>query len=210
MVPDKYIHEGDSIFGSNVRIGRARSRLASKGNGIMRKGVFYTASGEDRRRLDAIANDPSAQHKHVWRARIILEGANGCGTMEIISRTGKAKNTVYRWQRRCMEEGVDGLLYEATRPPGTPPVADWKVREVVELTLSPPDGEATHWTLRAMAKRVGLGFSTVRRIWQRYGLRPHRFRKFKVSNDPAYVDKVRAIHGLYVNPLVPSGGVIGG
>ena len=130
--------------------------------------------------------------------------------MEIISRTGKAKNTVYRWQRRFMEEGVDGLLYAATRPPGTPPVADWKVREVVELTLSPPDGEATHWTLRAMAKRVGLGFSTVRRIGQRYGLRPHRFRKFKVSKDPAYVDKVRAIHGLYVNPLVPSGGVIGG
>ena len=109
-----------------------------------------------------------------------------------------------------MEEGVDGLLYAATRPPGTPSVADWKVREVVELTLSPPDGEATHWTLRAMAKRVGLGFSTVRRIWQLYGLRPHRFWKFKVSNDPAYVDKVRAMHGLYVNPLVSSGGVIGG
>ena len=166
----------------------------------MRKGVFYTVSSADRRRLEAIASDPSAQHKHVWRARIILEGANGCGTMEITSRTGKAKNTVYRWQRRFMEEGVDGLLYEATRPPGTPPVADWKVREVVELTLSPPDGEATHWTLRAMGKRVGLGFSTVRRIWQRYGLRPHRFRKFKVSEDPAYVDKVRDIHGLYVNP----------
>ena len=115
--------------------------------------------------------------------------------MEIVSRTVKAKNCVYRWQQRFMKEGVDGLLYEATRPPGTPPVADWKVREVVELTLSPPDREAVHWTLRAMAKRVGLAVSTMLRIWQ-----PHRVRKFKLLKDPAFVDKVRDISGLYVNP----------
>ena len=99
-----------------------------------------------------------------------------------------------------MEEGVDGLLYDATRPPGTPPVAPWKVREVVELTKSPPDGKATPRTLRAMAARLGLAFSTVGKIWQDHGLVPHRFRESKVSNDPAFVDKLRDIAGLYVNP----------
>ena len=91
-----------------------------------------------------------------------------------------------------MEEGVDGLLYDATRPPGT--------LQVVELTKSPLDGEATHWTLQAMAARVGLALSTVCKIWQAHGLMPHRFREFKLSNDPAFVDKLRDIAGLYVNP----------
>ena len=115
-------------------------------------------------------------------------------------RTGKSKACVWRWQERYMEEGVDGLLHDAARPPGTPPVAPWKVREVVKLTKSPPYGEATHWTLRAMAARVGLAFSTVRKIWQEHGLVPHRFREFKFSNDPAFVDKLRDIAGLYVKP----------
>ena len=100
-------------------------------------------------------------------------------------RTGKSKTCVWYWQERYMEEGVDGLLYDATQPPGTPPVAPWKVREVVELTKSPADGEATHWTLRAIAARVGLAFSTARKIRQEHGLVPHRFREFKFSNDPA-------------------------
>ena len=69
------------------------------------------------------------------------------------------------------------------------------------MTKFPADGQATHWTLRAMAARVGLAFSTVRKIWQEHGLMPHRFREFKFSNDPAFVDKLRDIVGLYVNPL---------
>ena len=141
----------------------------------MRTGVSFTVGSEDRRRLEVIVVDRNTKQKHVWRARIILGSGDGYGTMEILRRTGKSKTCVWRWQQRCMEEGVDGLLYDATRPPGTPPVAPWKVREVVELTKSPPDGEATHWTLRAMAARVGLAFSTVRKIWQEHGLMPRRF-----------------------------------
>ena len=143
--------------------------------------------------------DRNAKQKHVWRA--ILESGDGCSAMEIMRQTGKSKTCVWRWQQRSMEEGVDGLLYDATRPAGTPPAAPWKMREVVELAKSPPYGETTHWTLRAMAARVGLAFSTVGKIWQDHGLVPHRFRELKVSNDPAFVDKLRDIAGLYVNPL---------
>ena len=166
----------------------------------MRTGVSFTVGPDDQRRLQAIVDDPSAKQKHIWRARIILESAQGHGTMEIMRRTGKSKNCVWRWQRRYMLEGVDGLLHDATRPPGRAKVADAKVREVIDLTNSPPDGEATHWTLRAMAKRVGLAFSTVRAIWQRHGLVPHRLRLFKLSTDPAFMDKLHDVVGLYSLP----------
>ena len=99
-----------------------------------------------------------------------------------------------------MEEGVDGLLRDKTRPPGIPPIADHRVREVVALTLAPPPHEATHWTLRAMASVVGVAASTVQTIWKAHGLVPHRFRQFKLSNDPQFVEKLHDIVGLYVSP----------
>ena len=83
-----------------------------------------------------------------------------------------------------MQEGVDGLLREKTRPPGTEKTADDKVAEVIRLTQEQPPHEATHWTLRAMGKAVGLAASTVRSIWKAHGLSPHRWRQFKLSNDP--------------------------
>ena len=99
-----------------------------------------------------------------------------------------------------MKEGVEGLLREKTRPPGTPKTTDAKTAEVIRLTQEPPPHEATHWTLRAMAKRVGLAASTVRGIWKAHGLSPHRWRQFKLSNDPAFAEKLHDVVGLYVSP----------
>jgi transposase len=99
-----------------------------------------------------------------------------------------------------MEEGVDGLLRDRTRPPGKPPLSDETVSALVALTLKPPPHEATHWTARAMAKAVGLAVSTVQKIWKTHGLAPHRWRQFKLSNDPAFVDKLHDVVGLYVSP----------
>ena len=105
--------------------------IASRGSLIMRTGVTFTVGSEERHRLEAIVADCNTKQKHVWRARIILKSGDGCGAMEIMRRTDKSKTCVYRWQERYMEEGVDGLLYDVTRPPGTPPVAPWRVREAV-------------------------------------------------------------------------------
>jgi len=99
-----------------------------------------------------------------------------------------------------MTEGVAGLLREKTRPPGIPKTPEDKVSEVIRLTQSDPPHEATHWTLRAMAKAVGLAASTVREIWKAHGLSPHRWRRFKLSNDPAFAEKLRDVIGLYVAP----------
>ena len=166
----------------------------------MRTGIDFTVSLSDLKRLEAIISAPSSPQKHVWRARIILLSADGIGTSAIMSATGKSKTCVWRWQARFMSEGVDGLLHEKTRPPGIPKTAADKTAEVIRLTQGPPPPDATHWTLRAMAKVAGLAASTVRDIWQAHGLAPHRWRQFKLSNDPAFAEKLRDVVGLYLAP----------
>ena len=99
-----------------------------------------------------------------------------------------------------MEQGVAGLLRDKTRPPGRAPVADDRAAAIVAMTLKPPPHEATHWTARAMAKAVGLAVSTVQNIWKAHGLAPHRWRAFKLSNDPAFAEKLHDVVGLYVAP----------
>jgi transposase len=166
----------------------------------MRSGISIIVSESDRQRLDAIVADRNAPQKHVWRARIVILSADGFGTNAIMAATGKAKTCVWRWQERFAAEGVDGLLRDKTRPPGKPSVETRRVEEIVRLTLEPPSHEATHWTLRAMAKAAGLAASTIQGIWKSHGLAPHRWRQFKLSRDPAFAEKLHDVVGLYVAP----------
>ena len=166
----------------------------------MRNGISITLGDTDRQRLETLVSDRNTPQKHVWRARIVLLSADGAGTNTIMAATCTAKTTVWRWQARFMEEGVEGLLCDKTRPPGTAPVAGDRAAAIVRMTLKPPPHEATHWTARAMAKTVGLAASTVQKIWKAHGLAPHRWRAFKLSNDPAFAEKLHAIVGLYVAP----------
>ena len=117
-----------------------------------------------------------------------------------MAATGKSKTCVWRWQERFMAAGVDGLLRDKTRPPGIAPLKPALVEKVVALTLEPPDYEATHWTVRAMAKAAGIAASSVVKIWHDHGLAPHRWRSFKLSNDKAFAEKLHDVVGLYVSP----------
>jgi transposase len=166
----------------------------------MRKGLSISVSSADRRRLEAIAADRNTSQKHAWRARIILLTANGVSTNGVMAATNLSKTTVWRWQERFAECGVEGLFRDKTRPPGKAPVAHARVAELVRLTHEPPPHEATHWTARAMAKAFGLAVATVQKIWKAHGLAPHRWRAFKLSKDPAFAEKLHAIVGLYVSP----------
>lgn len=166
----------------------------------MRTGIEFAVSPPDRLRLEAILAAPSSPQKHVWRARIVLLSGGGLGTSAIMSATGKSKTCVWRWQERFMVAGVDGLLREKSRPPGIPKTAADKAANVIRLTQGPPPPDATHWTLRAMAKAAGLAASTSRDIWQAHGLAPHRWRQFKLSNDTAFAEKLRDVVGLYLAP----------
>jgi transposase len=149
----------------------------------MKPGVEICLLPDDRKRLEAIVASGNSPQKHVWRARIVLLSADGVGTMEIQRLTGKGKPTIWRWQRRFMEAGVDGLLRDATRPGRKPPLASAMVERIVAMTLDGQPGEATHWTGRTMAKAAGVSHRSVQRIWAAHGLKPHRVRTFKLSKD---------------------------
>jgi transposase len=166
----------------------------------MRAGIVVNVTSEDRRRLEAVVADRNAPQKHVWRAQIILATADGCGTTEIMRRSGRCKPVVWRWQERFMRDGVDGLLRDKTRLPGKPPLPAETVRRVVDLALGPPPGETTQWTGRSLAKAVGISLRSVQRILEAHQLAPHRIRTFKLSNDPKFAEKLRDIAGLYVDP----------
>jgi transposase len=166
----------------------------------MRTGISLTVSSADRARLRALIKDRNTAQKHVWRAEIVLLSADDVGTVEIMRRTGKSKTCVWRWQERFATEGVDGLLRDKTRPSRIPPLKAEVTERVVALTLGDPPGETTHWTADMMAEAAGISASAVRRIWKAHGLQPHRWRHFKLSNDPQFVAKLRNVVGLYVDP----------
>jgi transposase len=165
----------------------------------MRTGISIKITRPDRHRLKAITRDRNASQKHVWRANIVLLSADGVGTNEIMRQTGTSKTCVWRWQQRFMEEGVDGLLRDKTRPSRVPGHGPEVAERVIALTLADPPTETTHWTADLMARASGISASAVRRIWKAHGLQPHRCRQFKLSNDPNFVAKLRDVVGLYVD-----------
>jgi transposase len=167
---------------------------------LMRTGITFDVTAADRIRLETLVGAGSSPQKHVWRAKIILLSGDGLGTAAIMQATGKSKPCVWRWQERFMAEGVEGLLRDKSRPPGIAPLDDELVERVVALTLDQPRQEATHWTVRAMAKAVGIAASSVVKIWHEHGLAPHRWRSFKLSNDKAFAEKLHDVVGLYVSP----------
>jgi transposase len=150
--------------------------------------------------LAAIVADRNRPQKHVTRARIILHSAERIDVAEVARRALSTRPSVWRWQQRFAEVGVDGLLRDKTRKPGKPRIVDATVQRVVALTCGEPQGEATHWTGRAMAEATGLSLRTVQRIWAAYDLQPHRVRSFKRSRDPEFIAKLEDIVGLYLAP----------
>ncbi len=157
-------------------------------------------SGEDRKRLEAIAADRSRPLKHIQRTNIVLCSAKRLPVLEVARRAGISRRAVWRWQRRYAEEGVDGLLRDKTRKPGRAPLSQKIVAKVLELTCSQPPAAATHWTGRAMAKVMGISLRAVQRLWEKHRLQPHRIRTFKHSSDPKFAEKVEDVVGLHMNP----------
>jgi putative transposase len=135
----------------------------------------------------------------VRRAKIILLSAEGVSNTEIAVRINTSQPTVCQWRKRYIQRGIQGLHDELK--PGRPrSIEDDKVAMVIRRTLDSKPKEATHWTLRSMARKTALSSATVFRIWQAFGVQPHRQEHFKLSTDPFFVEKVRDVVGLYLNP----------
>src|SRR5579863_6956320 len=156
-------------------------------------------SPERREQLESMASSRSLPAGLVNRVRIILMSASGKTNQEIAGRLGLAKATVGKWRRRFLERDVAGL-HDELRPGRPRPIGDERVARLIRKTLETKPQNGTHWSIRQIARQTRLSKSTVHRIWQAFGLQPHRQRHFKLSNDPFFVEKVRDIVGLYLHP----------
>jgi transposase len=167
---------------------------------MRRDDVCLYVSPTSRAQLDAIIRDRNSPRKLVWRAEIVIATAEGLGTNAIMRQTGKSKPCVWRWQERYMEEGIEGLKRDKTRPSRKAPLTAQTKLAVIKKTTTEKPASATHWSGRAIAKAVGLSHRSIQRIWAEAGLKPHLVRSFKLSNDPNFDAKVTDIIGLYLNP----------
>ena len=149
----------------------------------MRDGVAVRLQPGDRERLEGMVGDRKSSQHHVWRARIVVMTADGAGTMAIRAATGKGRPTIWRWQSRYMHDGAGGLLRDAARGRAFAAASPEQIGAVVERTLREVPPAATPWTLRSMAKAIGLAPSTIHGIWREHGLKPHRGETFKLPND---------------------------
>jgi len=129
-----------------------------------------------------------------------LLAADGVESQEIAQQLCVSRPTVQLWRERFLALRTEGLQKDAPRPGRIPAIADDKVAAIVEATLHSQPRNATHWSTRLMAKAQGVSEATVRRIWKRHSLQPHRLSTFKVSRDPRFVQKLIDVVGLYLNP----------
>ena len=158
-----------------------------------------TLTPDEREALERWVRRPKTAQALAQRARIVLACAAGKNNTIVARDLHLAKATVGKWRTRFVEQRLDGLLDEP-RPGAPRKISDAAVERVLTLTLETTPQDASHWSTRSMAQRSGLGKSTVNRIWRAFGLQPHRTETFKLSTDPLFIEKVRDIVGLYLNP----------
>jgi transposase len=154
---------------------------------------------EDRDKLQTMARRPKSAQAMAMRARIVLFCGEGMSNSEVARKLHITGATVGKWRERFREEGLDGLLDEP-RVGAPRKITDRQIEEVVTKTLESMPANSTHWSTRLMAAETGLSQNAIVRIWHAFGLQPHRVENFKFSKDPQFVEKVRDIVGLYLNP----------
>lgn len=153
----------------------------------------------ERETLERWARRPKTSQALALRCRIVLACADGGNNTEVGERLGVTRGTVAKWRKRFIDRRLDGL-HDEPRPGAPRSITDEDVERVIVKTLEETPANATHWSTRSMAVATGMSQSAVTRIWQAFGLKPHQVEDFKLSPDPLFIEKVRDIVGLYLNP----------
>ena len=161
--------------------------------------VLIDLDSEERETLERWARRPKSSQALALRCRIVVGGAEGRCNKEIAAELRCRPATVTEWRSRFAQRRLDGLC-DDPRPGPPRTIDDAKVEEVIVGTLESAPRDATHRSTRSMAEAVGISRSSVHAIWQAFGLKPHLVEEFKLSPDPQFVDKVRDVVGLYLNP----------
>jgi transposase len=156
-------------------------------------------SDDEREKLDTWASRPKSTQRLAIRARIVLACAEGRDNNDVAARLRVHIATVGKWRKRFLEDRLEGLADEP-RPGAPRTITDAMVEEVVTKTLEEKPKAATHWSTRGMAQAVGLSQTAIVRVWNAFGLKPHKTETFKLSTDPYFVEKVRDVVGLYMSP----------
>jgi transposase len=176
--------------------------LSASDSGAMvasRKASRIKLSADERAVLDRRVRRRKIARADAQRAEIILRAADGLNNCEIADTVGVTRQTVRTWRERFAKHRLDGLDDEPRC--GAPrKIGDDRIEEIVTKTLETKPADATHWSTRSMAKASGVSASSVHRIWQAFSLQPHRTETLKLSTDPQFVEKVRDIVGLYLDP----------
>jgi transposase len=166
----------------------------------MRRAVPIVLDDTQRQQLEALQRSRTAPVRVAERAAIVLHAADGLEDLEIGALMGIPRQKAGRWRKRYAKLGLAGIEKDAPRPGRKRRIDDQTRAAVVNKTLrEKPEGQ-THWSRSTMAKATGLSASTVGRIWSEHGLKPHRVETFKLSKDPAFVEKLQDIVGLYLHP----------
>jgi transposase len=163
------------------------------------RAVELLLSDEERERLQAWARRRKSAQALAQRSRIVLAAAEGLTNTAIAERLAITRGMAAKWRSRFAEHRLDGLVDEPR--PGRPrTISDAQVEEAIVRTLETTPTDATHWSTRSLAAQLGLSQSAVSRIWRAFGLQPHRSETWRLSRDPQFVDKVRDVVGLYLDP----------
>jgi len=163
--------------------------------------VTIALSDDEREQLQAWSRRPSSAQALALRSRVVLACADSPGESngQIAHGLGISRNMVTKWRNRFAVDRLDGLLDEPR--PGRPrTIADADVERVITTTLESTPKDATHWSTRSLAAELGLSQTAVSRIWRAFALQPHRQDSWKLSRDPQFIDKVRDVVGLYLDP----------
>lgn len=166
---------------------------------IGRPPVEIQVTPEERQALEAILRRKTTSQQLAKRVRIVLGCADGLSNTAIGQQVGMSKQGVGKWRARFAELGMAGLE-DALRSGGPRTIDDEKIEELVKMTLESKPKGTSRWSTRDMAKKAGIGRDSVSRIWRAFGLKPHRSDTFQLSTDPEFVDKVRDVVGLYMDP----------
>lgn len=158
-----------------------------------------TLAPEMRDQLQSMVRSRSLPQGLARRAQIVLWAAENASNKEIAVQLGLSRQTVGLWRKRFLEQGLMGL-YDELRPGAPRSISDERIASLIRKTLETKPKEGTHWSCRSIAQETKLSKSTVQRVWNAFGLQPHRQKHFKLSTDPFFVEKVRDIVGLYLNP----------
>lgn len=161
--------------------------------------LSVSITSDQRAELERFASRPKTAQALAQRCRIIILSADGASDTEVAEREGVSRQTVGKWKKRFLTGGLDALLDEP-RPGAPRSLADEDIEKVITTTLEAAPVNATQWSTRSMAKTIGMSQSAISRIWRAFGLKPHRVETFKLSTDPLFIEKVRDIVGLYMDP----------